>query len=235
MEIWSGFIVGLAGSLHCIGMCGPIAIALPISDNSGFKIFISRVLYNLGRAVTYALLGGLFGLFGSRIVLFGLQQDISIILGAAIIIYISLPRKIKNQISETFFYRRMVNLLRGSFLKLTSNKSILSFLWIGMLNGLLPCGFVYVGIAGALMTTSALNGVLYMALFGLGTFPIMFAASMMGRIINVELRKRINRILPALGVLLALLFILRGLNLGIPFISPKAAGNPLQHQMMHHH
>lgn len=103
-----------------------------------------------------------------------------------------------------------------------------------MLNGLLPCGFVYLGIAGALMTDTAANGAMYMFLFGMGTFPVMFAASIMGRMISAGIRKKINKLIPALAMLLAVLFILRGLNLGIPYISPKMMSPSEQHQMMHH-
>ena len=221
MEIWTGFIVGLAGSLHCIGMCGPIVIALPVFGESQLKIFMGRILYNLGRVVTYALLGALFGLFGSRLILFGLQQDLSIAFGVIILVYVLTPRKIKNKLAQTFLYIRVTNFLKAQFSGLISKKSNSSLFTIGLLNGLLPCGFVYVGIAGAVSTGTVLNGTLYMALFGLGTFPVMFATAMFGKVININIKRKINKLIPVFAVVLALLFILRGLNLGIPFISPK--------------
>lgn len=221
MEIWTGFIVGLVGSVHCIGMCGPIVIALPVFGENQLKILIGRVLYNLGRVVTYTTMGALFGLFGSRLVLFGLQQQMSIAFGAVIVLYVFTPRKIKNKIAEAFIYQTVTQFIKSHFAKMISKKSNSSLFVIGLLNGLLPCGFVYVGIAGSISTGSVLSGALYMALFGLGTFPIMLAAAAFGKVINLNIKKRINKLIPAFAVILALLFILRGLNLGIPYISPK--------------
>lgn len=221
MDVWTGFAVGLFGSLHCVGMCGPIALALPVFGETQFKIMLGRILYNLGRIVTYTVMGALFGLFGSRLVLFGLQQNLSIIFGTGILLYVLIPRKIKVQVSEFGFYKTIVSFLKTNFSRLTSKRSNSSLFTIGLLNGLLPCGFVYVGIAGATSTGNWLNGAIYMTLFGLGTFPIMFVTTVLGKVINFNLRRRINKLIPFLAVLLALLFILRGLNLGIPFISPK--------------
>jgi hypothetical protein len=223
MEIWTGFAVGLLGSLHCIGMCGPIVLALPVIGDSQLKIFIGRILYNLGRIVTYTLMGALFGLFGSRLVLFGLQQYLSITFGAIILIYVFTPRKIKAKVANTFVYRTTTNFIKAKFTKMISNKSNSSLFTIGILNGLLPCGFVYVGIAGAVSTVDWFSGALYMTMFGLGTFPVMFATALFGKIINVNLKRRVNKLIPVFAVILALLFILRGLNLGIPYLSPKFA------------
>lgn len=221
MEIWTGFLVGLFGSLHCIGMCGPIALALPVFGDSKFKIILGRVLYNFGRIVTYTFMGALFGLFGSRLVLFGLQQDLSIFLGVAIIIYLLTPRKIKAGFANTFIYRYITDFIKQNYRSLTSKKSIYSLFVIGLLNGLLPCGFVYVGIAGALSVGTWMDGAIYMFLFGAGTFPVMYLTSAFGKIISTNFRTRINRLIPALTAIIAILFILRGLNLGIPFLSPK--------------
>ncbi len=221
MEVWTGFIVGLAGSLHCVGMCGPIALALPVFGESKLSVFAGRILYNLGRVVTYSILGAVFGLFGSRLILFGLQQHLSIAIGAAILLYVFMPRKIKTRISELNFYSAIVTFLKTNFSKLISKRTNNSLFTIGLLNGLLPCGFVYVGIAGAVSTSRWDEGAIYMALFGLGTTPIMLATAMLGKVINFNLRTKINKLIPAFAVIFALLFILRGLNLGIPYISPK--------------
>ncbi len=221
MDVWTGFAVGLLGSLHCVGMCGPIVLALPVFGESRLKVLMGRILYNLGRILTYAVMGALFGLFGSRIVLFGLQQNLSIGFGVIILVYVLIPRKTRTKISEFSFYKRTVSILKSNFSRLISRKSNSSFFAIGLLNGLLPCGFVYVGIAGAVTTGSWINGALYMALFGLGTFPIMLATAILGRVVNFNMRRKINKLIPLFAVVLALLFILRGLNLGIPFISPK--------------
>ncbi len=221
MEVWTGFIVGFVGSLHCVGMCGPIALALPVFGESKLSVLAGRLLYNLGRIVTYSILGALFGLFGSRIVLFGLQQDVSIAIGVLILLYVLIPRKIKTRVSELKFYSAIVNFLKVNFSKLISKRTNKSLFTIGLLNGLLPCGFVYVGIAGAVSTSGWIEGALYMALFGLGTTPIMLATALLGKVINFNIRAKINKLIPAFAAIFAVLFILRGLNLGIPFLSPK--------------
>ena len=221
MEVWTGFIVGLVGSIHCVGMCGPIALALPFKNESKTKFVLGRILYNFGRIITYAFMGAMFGLFGSRLILFGLQQNLSIVLGIIILILVLTPRKYKSKLYELSFVKRIISILNSQFSILRSAKSTRSLLFIGILNGLLPCGFVYVGIAGAVSTTDWLSGTIYMALFGLGTFPIMFATSFAGKLINANIRKRINRLIPVFTLMLALIFILRGMNLGIPYLSPK--------------
>jgi len=220
MEVWTGFLVGLFGSLHCVGMCGPIAIALPIFGESKLNIIAGRLLYNFGRIITYSIMGALFGTLGNRVVLFGLQQNVSILIGVIILLYVITPRKIKAKLSELSLYKSVTNFIKLNFAKLISKRTNKSLFTIGLLNGILPCGFVYVGIAGAISTGDAINGALYMALFGLGTTPIMFATSLLGKVISFNLRSKINKLIPAFAALLAILFILRGLNLGIPYISP---------------
>ena len=235
MEIWTGFLVGLFGSLHCIGMCGPIAIALPVIGESQFKIILGRVLYNLGRVVTYAALGAVFGLFGKSLVLFGWQQYLSIAFGVIILIYVFIPRKIKTKAADTFIYRNVTSFLKSRFSSFISKKSNSSMFIIGLLNGLLPCGFVYVGIAGSISTGSILSGTAYMALFGLGTFPVMLVTATLGKVINLNIRRKINKLIPVFAAVLAILFILRGMNLGIPYISPKFSNTGGMHQNMMHH
>lgn len=235
MEIWTGFIVGLFGSLHCIGMCGPIVIALPHSSEKKFSAFIGRIIYNLGRITTYTAMGFIFGLFGSGLVLYGLQQYLSIAFGVIIILYVLTPRKIKTNLADNFLFMSATKFIKEMFSKLLSKKTPASFFSFGLLNGLLPCGFVYVGIAGAVSTGNLVSGTLYMMLFGLGTFPVMFATSLFGNIVNINIKRKVNKLIPIFAVLLAFIFILRGLNLGIPYLSPKfSKSHTSQQKMMHH-
>lgn len=221
MEIWTGFVIGFLGSFHCIGMCGPIALALPIFQESYAQLLFGRVIYNLGRVVTYAFFGAVFGMFGSSLAFVGLQQNVSITIGVIMLIIIFLPRNFKNKFTDFYFYKSITNFIKHHFSKLTQKKSNYSLFTIGIINGFLPCGFVYVAVAGAVSTGSPIEGSAFMALFGMGTFPIMLAASLAGKYINLGLRKKINKLIPVFAVLLALIFILRGLNLGIPYLSPK--------------
>ena len=254
MEIWAGFAIGLVGSFHCVGMCGPIALALPVVFESNVKLFLSRLLYNLGRVITYAMFGavlGLFsnrivvtyamfgavlGLFSNRIVVIGLQQYTSIIIGVLIVLYVVTPRKYKAKLSSTKVYSSINNSIKKGFNKVTQNKSTSSFLLIGIINGFLPCGLVYVALAGAINTGGVISGAAFMALFGLGTLPVMFITSVAGKYINVGVRRKINKLVPVFAFILGVIFILRGLNLGIPYISPplKNFAKPGTEMMMHH-
>lgn len=220
MEIWTGFLIGFLGSFHCVGMCGPIALALPFGNASNFQIIIGRLLYNIGRSLTYALFGAIFGLFGKGIQLAGLQKWISIILGVSILVYYLMPPRFRGKLSVTKPYILANNFVKKGFSKLTKNGSPMSLFIFGIVNGFLPCGFVYVALAGAITTGGALSGAFYMALFGLGTAPIMFATSMVGKFVTTNIKQKINKLIPVFAILLALIFILRGLSLGIPFISP---------------
>ena len=236
MEIWAGFAIGLVGSFHCVGMCGPIALALPVVFESNVKLFLSRLLYNLGRVITYAMFGAVLGLFSNRIVVIGLQQYTSIIIGVLIVLYVVTPRKYKAKLSSTKVYSSINNSIKKGFNKVTQNKSTSSFLLIGIINGFLPCGLVYVALAGAINTGGVLSGAAFMALFGLGTLPVMFVTSVAGKYINVGVRRKINKLVPVFAFLLGVIFILRGLNLGIPYISPplKSFAKPNTEMMMHH-
>lgn len=214
--------IGLIGSLHCIGMCGPIAVALPLNQHNWHSKITGGLLYNLGRTATYAVMGLVFGLIGQGIHLAGFQRWTSILLGIALIVSVVFPAFFSQKLNLTNLFSgyagRLINRLRRLF----SQRSYTSLLLIGLLNGLLPCGLVYVAIAGAITSPGILQGALFMALFGLGTLPLMLAVSLGGNWISTAWRARMRRLVPAFVVVLGLLFILRGLSLGIPYISPKA-------------
>ena len=217
MLFFTAFITGLVSSLHCAGMCGPIAFALPKHTNTVSHLWFTRFLYNAGRIFTYALLGAIIGTVGFQLKLAGLQQSVSIFAGITILtitlLKLLLP-KIANKMELNFWGNKW-------FGKLFRSKNNASFFLIGAFNGLLPCGFVYVALIASLAMQSALQGALFMTLFGLGTFPMMFAISMLGQIINLKFRQQVNRFVPVFAILFACFFILRGLNLGIPFLSPQ--------------
>jgi hypothetical protein len=219
--LWSAFLIGLFGSFHCIGMCGPIALALPIQQKSRIELIIGRVLYNVGRAVTYAAIGLVFGLVGQSLSLAGLQQSISIIAGVLILLMVLLPARYSQKIYLLKPAYGFTNFLKRKFGQLLKRKSVISTFLIGLLNGFLPCGLVYIAVAGAVASGGYLEGAAYMFVFGIGTLPIMLAVSLAGNFISLNVRKRINKLIPAFMIVLAFLFILRGMNLGIPYISPQ--------------
>lgn len=220
-EILTSFFVGLFGSLHCIGMCGPIAIALPVPNSGNISFVAGRLLYNLGRVVTYSFLGAVFGLLGSRLVISGFQQSVSITLGIAIIVFVLIPPKYKAKISQHSIVQKLSAPIKSGISELFKSGTFAAMFLIGILNGFLPCALVYVALAGAISSGDAISGAAVMILFGLGTIPAMFAATLFGKFINLNIRRKINKAIPVLAVILGLLFIVRGLALGIPYISPK--------------
>jgi len=189
-------------------------------------MLLSRSLYNLGRVITYSFLGLLFGLLGSRLEMFGLQRIISISLGVLILLTVLTPASYRLKLSSILGLYKLVGILKVYFGKMFKQHSKASMLMIGILNGLLPCGFVYIGITGAIALGDAVNGMMFMAMFGLGTIPVMLGTSLIGGAINLNLRQKLTKLLPAFSLILAIIFILRGLNLGIPYVSPKLEHKP---------
>jgi len=221
IDLYTAFTIGLIGSFHCIGMCGPIAVALPLGSAGWVSRTTGALLYNAGRSLTYGLLGAMFGLLGRGVQLAGFQQWASILIGAAMILTVVVPLVFKGRFSAG----RLVDGYSGGIVRrfrgLFGRHSMRNLFVIGLLNGFLPCGLVYVAVAGALNTNDMVMGILYMLVFGLGTIPIMLSISLAGNVISRGLRERVNRLVPPLVILLGVLFILRGLALGIPYVSPK--------------
>lgn len=218
---WTALTLGFLGSFHCVGMCGPIALALPLNRESLLSKITGALLYNTGRVFMYALLGGLFGLIGQSIIIAGYQQSLSITLGITVLIMILLPNKLANKFRFLSFTYSFIGKVKQKLKTLFKQNSFSSLFFIGTLNALLPCGLVYLGIAGAIAAGSLLQGSIFMALFGLGTVPAMLTVALISSSININFRKKINKAVPVFAASMALLLILRGMNLGIPYISPE--------------
>lgn len=228
MIYWlSALSLGLAGSLHCLGMCGPIALALPRAPDGGrARYWVGRLLYNAGRALTYAILGAILGLVGHSIHIAGWQQGLSIACGVIILAYVIARTLGRGHSPIDAWLLRITTPVQRGLARRLGGGTPRGLFGIGLLNGLLPCGLVYVALAGAVETGGALTGALYMALFGLGTTPLMFAVALAGPSLYARWRGRFQWIIPAGLVILALLFIARGMNLGIPYISPHFSADP---------
>ena len=207
-------------------------MALPGSNYKNFRFITGRLIYNSGRVITYAILGALFGFLGNRIALSGFQQELSILLGIIILVSLGIYITGKQNKKAGKILMRYTSLIKKPLSILFKKKTFTSLLLIGIINGLLPCGFVYIAIAGSLSTGSVTSGMLFMALFGLGTFPVMLSASIFGYIIRDKFRIPYSKILPSLSVVIAILLILRGLNLGIPYISPELKSSPQKTEMI---
>lgn len=215
----SGFGIGLLGSFHCIGMCGPIALALPIHQLDKTEKSIAILLYNIGRAFTYAFLGVLVGVVGQSISFFGFQQWLSIIAGLLILTFLLAPylpnlppSSVRNKWNE--------QLKKSLSNYLSAPKNVFTYAIIGMINGLLPCGLVYVALASAIAVGSLYGSSLLMFSFGIGTIPIMASLMVFGKYISPKLRVTLNKAVPYFVLIMAILLITRGMGLGIPYVSP---------------
>jgi sulfite exporter TauE/SafE len=213
----TAILTGLLGSAHCVGMCGPIALALPVSDGSN-KAF-SLLLYNFGRALTYAVLGIIPGLIGVSLHMAGFSQWISIALGVVLLLMVLMGygkrlEKLSAKIPFLHTIRKRIGLL-------FSKAGYQNLFAIGLLNGLLPCGLVYTALVISVGMENLWQSSLFMFLFGMGTLPAMFLMSWFGHMISVRHRQKLNKLVPYMIGIVAVLLIVRGLNLGIPYISPK--------------
>lgn len=220
----SAISIGLLGSFHCLGMCGPIAMAIPLDRTSSTSIISGSLLYNFGRLLAYFLIGLLLGSIGNGFAIAGIQQYLSLAVGILMIlssfsVIISVPIP---------FYHRLLSRLKSAmsnqFSKRTNRPNKRLFI-IGWINGLLPCGLVYIGLAGAMAMASPIEGGLFMLAFGLGTLPLMLSFAILGARIQWKSLGKLKRLVPVFLFMIGTLFVLRGMNLGIPYISPKIQTN----------
>lgn len=219
--IITALIFGLLGSFHCVGMCGPIAFLLPLDRKSATKRTWQLISYHLGRILTYSLLGFGVGLLGKGLHLFGVQQQLSILIGVLMILIILIPTTVFNRYNFSKPIYRAVGKVKNSLGQALKKKDPFTFFTVGFLNGLLPCGLVYMAVFGALATGGAWQGSVYMGAFGLGTIPLMTLAIYLGNFLSTTFKQRVLKLIPVVVVIIGVLFILRGMGLGIKYISPS--------------
>ncbi|MBI1341996.1 MAG: sulfite exporter TauE/SafE family protein [Terrimonas sp.] len=224
--ISAGFIMGLVGSLHCIGMCGPLALALPVSHTNNSSRLAGGLIYNAGRIMTYTVLGIVLGLAGQYFLPVRGQQILSVVIGLLILIYLFLPAgKLMKGYTLVAYFNKPFLQLRQMMGSLFRSQQFSSLFAIGLLNGLLPCGLIYLAITSSFITGSTLKGGFFMLFFGIGTLPAMLAAVYFGSYLNQQIRFKLKRAVPVFLFLMAALLILRGMGLGIPYVSPAFAHN----------
>ena len=219
IQWWAAVTIGLVSSFHCLGMCGPIAFALPLNRNSVASQVLGAATYNIGRLTTYAVLGLLFGLIGKSLVMAGAQRFLSITAGIFMILSVVLP-KISAAANIDAFTFKYIGKLKNAFGQLFQKSSYESLFLIGVLNGLLPCAMVYIALAGAITEGDMIGGMSFMMFFGLGTMPMMYTATILGSFVTVKLRNKLQKTIPYMVFIIGVLFILRGMNLGIHYLSP---------------
>jgi len=219
--LYSALLLGLISSLHCLGMCGPIAMMLPVSRNNPARKALQILVYHAGRITSYGLLGLVFGIVGKGLYLAGIQQWLSIIAGVAIIAIAMVPEKIFARYNFSKPVYRVISYIKSSLGSQFRKSGYKALFTTGSLNGLLPCGLVYAALFGAIAMQSAGFGALYMALYGLGTIPLMSAVVYMSGFLKSNAHKTIATVVPYAAVFVGMLFVVRGMGLGIPYVSPS--------------
>lgn len=211
MELWTALVLGFMGSFHCVGMCGPIAMSIPRSSSNFLNLTGSALLYNSGRVLTYSVFGLIFGFLGTGITIGGFQGTLSIILGTGIILGVIFGKFFKQRASKLIQKpTAWITSLYGKMLRKESKGTLFG---LGILNGLLPCAFVYSGLAAAVLTNSPTHSATYMALFGLGTFPAMYFMYLSPKILSQDVRQMIRDFIPYFAFTLGIVLVLRGLIL----------------------
>lgn len=217
----AGVTLGFASSFHCVGMCGPIALAVPVNRQNKLSHILSLVLYHFGKTSTYVIIGLTSGFIGKIFYINSLQQLLSILLGTLILLGVILPYFIHPSAYTPKFIQRAYNQIRQTFSDILNKRSYQAILSIGLLNGLLPCGMVYMAAAGSAATGGIVQGAIFMIGFGLATAPALLALQFFSFLKNQRFKLLLRKSYPYIISSMAILLILRGLNLGIPYISPS--------------
>lgn len=204
-----------------MGMCGPIAIMLPVDRTNEAKKVTQIMTYHLGRIISYSILGLFFGLLGRGLFLAGFQQKMSILVGILMITAFVVPEKVFAQYNFSKPVFKVISLVKVKLGAQFKKKTYGSLFTIGLLNGFLPCGLVYVALFGAIAMQQVHLSVFYMALYGIGTIPLMSLVVYVSNVMTLPVRNTIQKLIPMVIIGVGVLFVLRGMGLDIPFVSPS--------------
>lgn len=218
----SAIALGFASGFHCIGMCGPIALSMGLTKKQTTNFYLQNLTYQFGRIFTYSLLGGILGIIGEGFEMAGFQQYLTIAVGILLIVMALFSFGGKDFASKIPFLSKFLFSVKSNLGKLLQKADYRSRFTTGVLNGFLPCGMVYMALTASLAAGGIWQGASYMALFGFGTLPFMFTVVLVGNLMNQAFRLKVLKTVPVIMIILGGLFILRGLELGIPYISPRA-------------
>jgi uncharacterized protein len=212
--IYPAFLLGFLGSVHCVAMCGPLAIVFAPRKNQ----IVSRLLQNSGRISTYVALGAVLGGIGQQFDFFKLQQTLSLTMGILLLVF-ALSTLVQKKASF-LVHSKVISKLNKWFNPLEYNGMLRYFLF-GMVNGLLPCGLTYMALASALTFADVAQSASFMFFFGLGTLPSMYLVGRYGKYLVDKFIVIQKYVMPSIVYIVAFVLIIRGLGLGIPYLSPE--------------
>ncbi len=238
--IISALGLGFASGFHCIGMCGPIALSMGLTKKQATNYYLQNLTYQFGRIVTYSILGAILGIVGQGFEMAGFQQYLTIAVGILLMVMAIFSFGGKDFASKIPFLSQFLFKVKMNLGKLLQKADYKSRFSTGILNGFLPCGMVYMALTASLASGGILQGATFMALFGLGTLPFMFFVVLLGNLMTTAFRIKILKFVPVMMIILGGLFVLRGLEIGIPYLSPKKEAlkiihnNSKEHQQGNH-
>jgi sulfite exporter TauE/SafE len=216
LPFYAAITMGFVGSLHCAGMCGPIMLVMPFQRLAGWKKWAGIGLYHFGRISVYAMLGLLLHSF-KHLFHPQWQQYVSVALGIALLFtgvysFLAKGRSVLPGVWQSFVQRQLASLL--------ARPKIGLLMLVGVLNGALPCGLVYMALSLATSAHTPVEAMAVMYVFGMGTMPMLLSIILLKRKIPAFRRLSLTRFVPLIMVVFGSLFVLRGMNLGIPYLSP---------------
>lgn len=214
MVFWSAISLGLVSSLHCLGMCGPLVLAIPGQGTTKGQALMTALEYNLGRITTYVLLGLFFGLLGQGLLMSETQQFVAISLGVLLLLSSIWGFKLDQYLNRWPLMAKVNQKIRSAFQYLLVRQQ--RHFFFGLLNGVLPCGMVYLALAGAMTTEHIWQGAAFMFSFGLGTLPAMVAPFFVGHGIRNHLRPYLPYLQTTAVVVMGVFLIIRGLQVAFP-------------------
>ncbi|ACU06616.1 Heavy-metal-associated domain (N-terminus) and membrane-bounded cytochrome biogenesis cycZ-like domain, possible membrane copper tolerance protein [Flavobacteriaceae bacterium 3519-10] len=219
--IFAALALGFASGFHCIGMCGPIALSLGLTRKQATNYYLQNLTYQFGRIATYAFLGAVLGIVGQGFQMAGFQQYLTVTVGILLILMALFSFGGKDFASKIPFMSSFLFKVKKNLGKLLQKADYRSRFTTGILNGFLPCGMVYMALTASLAAGGVWQSAGFMALFGLGTLPFMFAIVLVGNLMTTAFRIKILKFVPVMMLILGGLFVVRGLEMGIPYLSPK--------------
>lgn len=220
--IFSALALGFASGFHCIGMCGPIALSMGLTKKQASNYYLQNLTYQFGRITTYSFLGAILGIVGQGFRFAGFQSYLTVLVGILLVTMALFSFGGKDFASKIPFLSKFLFRVKMNLGKLLQKADYKSRYLTGILNGFLPCGMVYMALTASLAAGGIVQSAGFMALFGLGTLPFMFAIVLVGNLMTTAFRIKVLKIIPIVMIILGGLFILRGLQLNIPYISPPA-------------
>lgn len=235
IEWWTALALGLLGSFHCAGMCGPLVLALPPGGHSRWVQAGQGLLYHAGKSLAYGLVGLVAGILGAGVALAGYQQVLSVVVGGLMLVAVALPRRWTSFLFSTPVGGGFYTVFSRVFKSLVHSKSALAFGTLGFINGFLPCGLVYMALGASMVSGHAWSSAIFMFIFGAGTMPMLLGIFLARNLLTISWKQKLTKVVPYGLALVSVLLILRGLSLGIPYVSPRppAAAVSSEHDCCH--